>query len=196
LDNRKIVKTLLFVFVAMSIAVLIYKEISPRGERNATEVAVAKADTTSISGKSVPVTENQTAKETSTTKQKAEPPSQKAAVKSHSAKVVVYYFHGTFRCTTCRTIEKYSHDAVQQYFPKELGNGKLEFRPVNVEEPENRHFIQDYQLFSKSLVLSLVRDDKETKSKNLTDIWTLVKDKDKFFQYVKNEVEGFLKETQ
>jgi hypothetical protein len=70
------------------------------------------------------------------------------------------------------------------------------FRPVNVEEPQNHHFVEDYQLFSKSLVLSLVTDGRETKSKNLTDIWTIVNDKDKFFQYVKNEVEGFLKETQ
>jgi hypothetical protein len=195
LDIRKLIKTLLFVFVVVSFAVLVYKEFSPRSEGNATDVAVAKTDTASASGKSMPVTENQTARET-VTKQKEESPLRQAAVKSHNAKVVVYYFHGTFRCTTCRTIEKYSHDAIQQYFSKELGNGKLEFRPVNVEESENRNFIQDYQLFSKALVLSLVTDGKEAKWKNLADIWTLVKDKDKFFQYVKNEVEEFLKETQ
>ena len=194
MNIRKLVKTLLFVFVVVSFAVLVYKEFSPRSEGNATDAAVTKADTTSVSGKSVPVTENQTARETMT-KQKGESPSQQVSVKPRNAKVVVYYFHGTFRCTTCRTIEKYSHDAIQQYFSKELGNGKLEFRPVNVDEPENHHFIKDYQLFSKSLVLSLVTDDKETKSKNLTDIWNLVSDKEKFFQYVKEEVEKFLKET-
>jgi hypothetical protein len=194
LNIRKLVKTLLFIFVVVSVAVLVYKEFSPRSKGNASDIAVAKADTASVSGKFLPVTENQTARET-TTKQEEKSASQQAAVKSHNANVIVYYFHGTFRCTTCRTIEKYSHDAIQQYFSKELGNGKLEFRPLNVEEPENRHFIQDYQLFSKALVLSLVRDGKETKSKNLTDIWTLVNDKNKFFQYVKNEVEGFLKEA-
>ena len=110
--------------------------------------------------------------------------------------MIAYYLHGTFRCTTCRTIETYSHDAIQQYFSKELDSGKLEFRPVNVEESENRHFVQDYQLVSKSLVLSLVTDGKEAKWKYLPDIWTLVKDQDKFFQYVKSEVEGFLKEAQ
>jgi hypothetical protein len=63
-----------------------------------------------------------------------------------------------------------------------------------MEEPENRHFVQDYQLFSKSLVLSLVTDDKEIKSKNLTNIWELVRDKERFFQYVKDEIEYFLNE--
>jgi hypothetical protein len=194
LNIRKLVTTLLFIFVVVSVAVLVYKEFSPRSKGNASDIAVAMADTASVSGKFLPVTENQTARET-TTKQEEKSASQQAAVKSHNANVIVYYFHGTFRCTTCRTIEKYSHDAIQQYFSKELENGKLEFRPLNVEEPENRHFVQDYQLFSKALVLSLFRDGKETKSKNLTDIWTLVNDKNKFFQYVKNEVEGFLKEA-
>jgi hypothetical protein len=110
--------------------------------------------------------------------------------------VIAYYFHGTFRCTTCRTIEEYSHDAIQTYFAKELANGKLEFRPLNVEEPENKHFIQDYQLVTRSLVLSLVSDGKEMKWKNLADVWKLVRDKEKFYQYVKDEVEIYVKETQ
>jgi hypothetical protein len=142
----------------------------------------------------VPVPESKPLKER-VTKQKEEAPSSQIAVPSHNAKVIAYYFHGTFRCSTCRTIEQYSHDAIQTYFTKELGNGKLEFRPVNVEEPGNKHFIQDYQLVTKSLVLSLISDGKETKSKNLADVWKLVRDKDKFFQYVKDEVEKFLKET-
>jgi len=66
---------------------------------------------------------------------------------------------------------------------------------VNVEEPENKHFIQDYQLVTRSLVLSLVSDGKEKKWKNLPDVWKLVRDKDKFFQYVKDEVEKLLKES-
>jgi hypothetical protein len=194
LGIRKFVKTLLFVFVVVCFAVLVYKEFSPRSKGNATDIAVAKANTASVSGKSVPVTENQSARETAI-KQKEESPSQQVAVKSRNAMVIAYYFHGTFRCTTCRSIEKYSKEALEKYFANELKSGTLEFRPLNVEEPENRHFIQDYQLFSKSLVLSLVTDGKETKSKNLTDIWTLVNDKEKFFQYVKDEVEKFLKET-
>jgi len=178
----------------LSFAVLIYKEFSPKNESNATDVATTQGDKTSVSGKSVLVTESQSAKEPAT-KQKEEALSPHIAVKSQNSKVIAYYFHGTFRCSTCRTIEEYSHDAVQTYFAKELGNGKLEFRPVNVEEPGNKHFIRDYQLVTRSLVLSLVSDGKETKSKNLPDVWKLARDKDKFFQYVKDEIEKFLKET-
>jgi hypothetical protein len=62
-------------------------------------------------------------------------------------------FHSTSRCTTCRTIERYSKEAIDKYFVDELKNGILEFKPVNVDEPENRHYIQDYQLYTRSLVL-------------------------------------------
>jgi hypothetical protein len=189
------IKSLLFIFVVLSVAVLVYKEFSPRNESKATNIVETRDEKPTVSVESVAASKNKSLKEAAT-KQKKETPSPHAVVKAHNSKVIAYYFHGTFRCTTCRTIEEYSHDAIQTYFAKELGNGRLEFRPVNVEEPENKHFILDYQLVSKSLVLSLVTDGKETKSKNLPDIWTLVKDKDKFFQYVKNEVEGFLKESQ
>lgn len=194
MDIRKLIKGLLFIFIVVSLGVLIYKEFSPKSKSNAIDVTATKVDTEAVSGKSVPVPESQPLKKPST-KQKEEAPLPLTEVKSQNSKVIAYYFHGTFRCTTCRTIEQYSHDAIQMYFAKELGNRKLEFRPVNVEEPENKHFIQDYQLVTRSLVLSLVSDSKETKWNNLPDVWKLVRDQDKFFQYVKDEVEKFLKET-
>ncbi|MFA6054570.1 MAG: nitrophenyl compound nitroreductase subunit ArsF family protein [Thermodesulfovibrionales bacterium] len=191
---RKLAKALLLIFVVLSFTVLIYKEFSPKSESNVTAVTATQGDKTSVPKQSLPVPESQPSKEPAT-KQKQETPSPLTEVKSQNSKVIAYYFHGTFRCSTCRTIEQYSHDAIQTYFAKELGNGTLEFRPLNVEEPENKHFIQDYQLVTRSLVLSLVSDGKETKWKNLPDVWKLVRDKDKFFQYVKDEVDKFLKET-
>jgi hypothetical protein len=194
LDIRKLIKSLLFIFVVLSLGVLVYKEFSTKSETKAIDVAATRADKTIASVASVPAPESRPAKEPAA-KQKGITPSPLTEEKLQSAKVIAYYFHGTFRCTTCRTIEQYSHDAIQMYFAKELGNGKLEFRPVNVDETENKHFIQDYQLVTRSLVLSLVTDGKETKWNNLPDVWKLVRDKDKFFQYVKDEVEKFLKET-
>jgi len=194
LKSKKLIKYLLLFFVVVSFVLLVYKEFSSKNESNATNIAETRGDKKTASVESVPAPESRPFKEP-TTKQKEKAPSPLTEVKAHNSKVIAYYFHGTFRCSTCRTIEEYSHDAIQTYFAKELGNGGLEFRPVNVEEPENKHCIQDYQLVTKSLVLSLVLDGKETKWKNLADVWKLVRDKEKFFQYVKDEVEIFLKET-
>jgi len=112
------------------------------------------------------------------------------------SRVVAYYFHGNFRCYTCHTMEQYSKEALQVNFKDALSSGKLEFKVLNVEERGNEHFTQDYQLYTKSLVLSLVKDGKEIKSKNLTKIWEYVRDKQRFIDYVTEEVNNFLKEAQ
>lgn len=195
MEIKKMIKSLLFIFVVLSLAVLVYKEFSSKSESTASDVTVTKSDRTTVSVESLPLP-GVLPSTKPVTKQKGEVHSPQTSVKLQNLKVVAYYFHGTFRCSTCRTIEQYSHDSIQTYFAKELVNGQLEFRPVNVEQPENKHFIQDYQLVTKSLVLSLMTDGKETKWKNLADVWKLVGDREKFFQYVKDEGEIFLKDAQ
>ena len=106
--------------------------------------------------------------------------------------IVGYYFHVTVRCITCRTIEKYAGEAMKQYFPRELATGKLEWRPVNVQLRENRHFIQDYQLFTRSLVLVWFHNGKQREYKNLERTWELVGNEEDFKHYVKHEVKNYL----
>ena len=108
-------------------------------------------------------------------------------------KVTAYYFHGSFRCVTCTNIEKYSKEAIEANFKDVLASGKLEFKAVNVEESGNEHFADDYQLYTKSLILSLVKDGEEVRSKNLDKIWQYAGNKQKFIEYVTNEVNSFLK---
>jgi hypothetical protein len=107
-------------------------------------------------------------------------------------KLVAYYFHATARCATCRAIETYSKEVIHQRFAQEIAGGKLEWRLVNVQLPENRHFIQDYQLFTKSLVLVLFKGGREQRHKVLNDTWQLVGDKASMQKYVEKEVRSFL----
>ena len=111
-----------------------------------------------------------------------------------SSKVIAYYFHGSFRCFTCRNLEQYAKKAIENNFRKELAEGSLIFKAVNVEEKRNEHFVKHYQLYTKSLVLSLVEDDKEVKYKNLDKIWEYVRDKTKYMDYIQSEVNNFLKD--
>ena len=108
--------------------------------------------------------------------------------------VVAYYFHGTFRCSSCLKIEQYSKEAIEKYFGNEIKSGKLVFRAINVEEKGNEHFVNDYQLYTKSLVLSLVKDGKEIKSENLAKVWEYLGNRDKFYEYVNNSVNSYLGE--
>lgn len=117
------------------------------------------------------------------------------AGKKSTSQVIAYYFHGNIRCYTCHTMERYSKEAIEANFKDVLSTGKLEFKVVNIEERGNEHFVQDYQLYTKSLVLSLVKDGREVKSNNLTKIWEYVRDKPRFLEYITEEVNNFLKEA-
>ena len=109
-------------------------------------------------------------------------------------KVVAYYFHGDKRCRTCLSIEAYTKEAIESGFPEQLASGDLELRIVNVDKPENEHFIEDYQLTTKSVILADYRGGGQ-RWKNLDMIWEYVSDKEVFLDYIRGETEAFLGET-
>lgn len=109
--------------------------------------------------------------------------------------IVVYYFHTTLRCPTCYKIEQYTHEAVEKYFDKEIKTGTISFKAVNVEQEKNQHYVKDYQLFSKAVVISLIKGGKEVTYNNLSKIWEYVGDKAKFYEYIKTEITQYLEEV-
>lgn len=118
------------------------------------------------------------------------------AADDNSTKVIAYYFHGSFRCPTCMNMEKYSREALDSNFKDALDSGSIEFKAVNVEDRGNEHFVDDYKLYTKALILSMIKDGKEVKSRNLDKIWELARSKQKFIEYVTGEVNAFMKDAQ
>jgi hypothetical protein len=108
--------------------------------------------------------------------------------------VVAYYFHGNMRCNTCRKLEAYSEEAISKGFADQIAAGELEWRAINTDEPDNKHYIKDFELTSKSLVLAEYRDGEVKRWKNLKLIWQLVGDKDGFLKYVRDTTTDFLAE--
>lgn len=113
-------------------------------------------------------------------------------VKEASKKFVAFYFHGNFRCTNCKKIEQYSGEAIEKYFSKQLKTKKLVFNIINIDLPENKHFTEDYQLYTRSLIVAEFKDGKQVKWKNLTKVWDYLNDRDKFYEYVKSEIQKYL----
>jgi hypothetical protein len=106
-----------------------------------------------------------------------------------SAGIRVYYFHGTTRCATCKTIEAYAHETVATAFAPDLKAGSLEWTVVNVDEPANQHFTRDFQLYTRSVVIVDAKDPKRFKV--LDRVWQLVGDKAAFQKYVEQEIRAF-----
>jgi hypothetical protein len=116
-------------------------------------------------------------------------PTAVAATPAAPPRTLVYYFHATTRCATCRTIEAYAQEAVTTAFTADLKSGSLVWRAVNVDEPANRHFIQDFQLYTRSVVVVDAKDPKRYKV--LDRVWQLVRDKAAFRSYVEQEIRAF-----
>lgn len=113
---------------------------------------------------------------------------------SLSSQVVVYYFHGNARCPSCYKLEQYAKEALEQNFANELKDGRMVFKVVNLDQAGNDHFVADYQLYTKSVVLSLVKNGKQVRYKNLEKVWDLLRDQNQYHAYVRDEIKPFLGE--
>jgi hypothetical protein len=112
--------------------------------------------------------------------------------KATNTKITVYYFHGNARCPTCYLLENYAKSEVETDFADPIKNGKLEWKTINVDEKGNEHFTDNYKLYTKSVIVSTVKDGKEASWKNLDQIWQLVHDQGVYREYIKKEVKACL----
>ncbi len=158
---------LLLIFVAGSLTYMVVKE------RNAESSAGQTNDTMVIDSPRLAAEHNEPS-----------PPKQ-------NAQIIVYYLHGDARCLTCRKLETYAKKALDTYFADELTSGKILWQVVNVDQPQNKHFIKDYELITKSVVLSKMEDGKEVEWKNLDRIWQEVGNKQSYLEYVRDSILKF-----
>jgi hypothetical protein len=108
--------------------------------------------------------------------------------------LMVYYFHGDMRCPTCHKLETYAKEALDTYFADKIASKDIVWKVVNVDRVENRHFIQDYKLVTKSVVISETVNGEETRWKNLEQIWQLVRNKESYLNYIRESISTFLRE--
>jgi hypothetical protein len=87
-------------------------------------------------------------------------------------------------------LEAYTKEAVEKVFAEEIKRGTVAFSAVNVEKKGNEHFVKDYQLKTKSVVL--MQPGNKDRWKNLEKIWQLVGDKEKYLNYIEQEARQFL----
>jgi len=109
--------------------------------------------------------------------------------------VVVTYFLTDVRCPTCLKIEAYTKEVVETGFADAVADGRVVWRAVNTDEPGNKHFLDDYQLATKSVVVSVRRGGNEVTWKNLAGIWHEVGVKEDFLAYIRTEVAAALGEA-
>jgi hypothetical protein len=112
-------------------------------------------------------------------------------LKGNEVKILAYYFHPTARCVTCRNIEAYSLEAIQEWEDK--NKKKVVWNELNIEDSLNEHYVGEYSLQFSSLVIVKYVGGQKNRWKNLDETWKLVNDKDSFKKYVIFELNQFIK---
>jgi hypothetical protein len=170
MNMKKTVTGLLVVFVVASVAFAVVKEL----KRNA----------------ALPVDPPESIASTATPEAAPAPEAVPAEAPAEPV-VTAYYFYGNARCASCKKIEAYTDEAIAGTFQAALDDGSLVWTQLNVEEPEHSHFVKDYALYTKSVVLVERENGKQTRWKNLEEVWNLLGDKEAFVAYIEKELRAF-----
>jgi hypothetical protein len=102
--------------------------------------------------------------------------------------VVVYYFHNTEKCRECETINAWAAEALDAHFKGRLADGRLLWRPVNIDNRANGHFIREYKLKGLTLVVARLEGGRVREWRALDGVWDRLGDKVRFEDYVAGEV--------
>lgn len=168
---KTVLRFVLIAFVVVAVAMLIVREV-----RNKAALASNNpTGTPSTPSSSVPGTE---------------PVIDETSLPTNG--VVAYDFRNTQRCASCITIEDWTSGVLKTEFAAQLADGTLTWRPLDVQQPANAHFIQDYQLTSISVVLVRYTNGKPGKWENLQKVWQLLGDQKAFEDYIKSSTRSFL----
>lgn len=108
-------------------------------------------------------------------------------------RVVVMYFHRTQRCPTCQKMGSYTEEAVVKGLAKEVKQGRVEFHFIDFQDAKNAAFTEAYGITGPTLIVAKASGDKVAEYKNLKDMWTKVRDKDAFIEYVQSNIKAYQK---
>jgi len=106
-------------------------------------------------------------------------------------KVEVFLFHRTQRCTTCIAIGKLSGQTVEERFAQEVMGGKISFREVNIDDPQNKELAEKFKAGGSALFINAIRGGHDDIQED-ANVWRLTGDKEAFKNYLAAKLNGLL----
>jgi tRNA isopentenyl-2-thiomethyl-A-37 hydroxylase MiaE len=107
----------------------------------------------------------------------------KSKIENAKAKdaLMVYAFHGTRQCETCKHMKAYTKSTLDKYFKSELKSGAIVYQVVDVDNEANYKLAEKFEATGTALMIDKVKNGKD----NIED-WS-----DFAFEYANGDQKAF-----
>jgi hypothetical protein len=85
-------------------------------------------------------------------------------------RVDVIYFHVNQRCVTCLCFEEHVNNVIDKYFGNDIASGKLTYRVLNAQLPQNAAIAQKYGVVGSQLFINTISNGVDN-IENISKIW-------------------------
>lgn len=106
-------------------------------------------------------------------------------------KIEVFLFHATQRCTTCIAIGRLAGETVNEYFQPEIKDGKIEFKEINIDLPENKELATKFQASGSALFINAISNGQDNIAEDV-NVWRLTQNETQFKNYLKEKIDNLL----
>lgn len=107
-------------------------------------------------------------------------------------KVMVYFFHGTHRCTGCINAEKATVSALNKLYKSQQEKGIIKFQSLNIEESKNKSLAEKYQV-AWNMLLIVPSNSKKKKVELTEQAFSYGTNPEGLIPYIKSAIEPMLK---
>jgi len=108
-------------------------------------------------------------------------------------KIEVVHFHGTNQCVSCIRVGEFALKTIQEKFPDEYASGKIIFKEINGELPENKTIVIRYQARGSSLFINTIRGEKDSITED-TKVWRLISNEKQYIDYFEEKLKTLLRQ--
>ncbi len=98
-------------------------------------------------------------------------------------RVEVIHFHGDAQCASCIAVGDLAEKTISEHFNEETKSGRLVFRHVNFDKPENGALARQYGVTGSSLWIGVYDTTGFHKTEDLR-VWSLVNDPEGYASYL------------
>lgn len=105
--------------------------------------------------------------------------------------VEIINFFGTQRCVSCIAIGTLTKKTLDEKFSDELKSGKIVFREINGELPENKDIVNKYQARGSSLFINAIRGQTDHIVEDTT-VWRLVNNEEQYIAHLEKKLNSLI----